>query len=134
MMKLKIDRAYSEVVLDEDPDTSWLDQTPKELGSLEAAVANRRRKLALERGDFHFVGVRAVVETTYETEQGGWIRGPKITTPGLWNIESDSSLEYLVEVAAEEADQLDEMLEAHGVSVWKRRYAVAIAKSTLEPQ
>lgn len=133
-MKLKIDRAYSEVVPDETPDASWLDQTPKQLGSLEAAVANRRRKLALERGDWHFIGVRAVVETTYETEQGGWITGPKITTPGIWCIESDSSLEYLMEVASDEADQLDEMLAAHGVAGWKRRYAVEIAKTTLEPR
>lgn len=114
MLKAKIERVWVEVLPDTDPDTSYLYQADPDF--------SERREL-YERGGFDFVGVRACAELRFETEQGGWIIGPTITTPGLWGIESDSGEDYLQEVGAEEADQLPDMLQALGVSRARANYA-----------
>jgi hypothetical protein len=88
------------VVADEDPDTSYLDQPEFE-----------DRKKAYERGDFNFVGVRAVAEV----EIGGVIQ--EITSGGLWGIESDSGEEYFRdEVGKEEYNELADILNEMGVT------------------
>jgi len=123
-LRAKIERAYIEVVPDEDPDTSYLYQDEPDFSE---------RREAFERGDFSFVGVRAVAEITFETEvSNGWIHGPKITTPGLWGIESDSGESYFSEVGADEAAQLVDMLHALGISLGRARYAESVAKQRIE--
>jgi hypothetical protein len=86
-------------VHDEDPDTSFLDQDE---------FADRRAEF--ERGDFSFVGVRAEAEVVVEGVLQTLMSG------GLWGIESDSSKEYIEDVALEEYDGLREILKAIGVS------------------
>jgi hypothetical protein len=86
------------VLPDEDPDTSWMD---------DPEHADRRE--AYERGDFAFVGVRAEAEVVIEGV------GQTLTSGGLWGIESDTSDEYLREVAEEEYRDLRQILLSIGV-------------------
>jgi hypothetical protein len=86
------------IVADQDPDTSYLDQEEFE-----------DRKAQYERGDFSFVGVRVEAEV----EINGVIQ--KISSGGLWGIESDSDKKHLREVAKEEYDQLVGILKSMGI-------------------
>ncbi len=104
----------AEVVFDADGDASWLEQSPAQLGSLEAAVANRRRLRSLQAGDWYFVGVRVAVDIGFVTEFGGQSNRFTLDSAGLWGIESDSGAEYFASVAAEEWDGLADELRALG--------------------
>jgi hypothetical protein len=104
-VKAKVERAWVEVVADDDPDTSWLEQEGFE-----------DRLAALKRGDFGFVGVRACAQIRFETSQGGWINGPIVKSPGLWGIEDDSGEEYFREIGDDEAAELANMLKALNVA------------------
>jgi hypothetical protein len=115
-MEAKIEKAWLEVVADQDPDTSYLEQNE---------FADRREEH--ERGDFGFVGVQACAEVRFETKQGGWILGPVVRTPGLWSIESDSGEDYFREVGEDEAEQLEEMLQALGIRASIADYARRVA-------
>ena len=81
---------------DPDPDASFLDQ-------------DEDRKAQFERGEFGFVGVRAVADVVIE----GTVQ--TLTSGGLWGVESDSGEEYLVSVAVEEYEQLRRVLKTVGV-------------------
>jgi len=116
----KIERAWIEVLPDTDPDTSYLEQDEFE-----------HRAKQYWNGDFSFVGVRACAEIRFETPQGGWIRGPIVTSGGLWGIESDSSEEYFKEVGTEEAHELADMLIALGLSPTRAGYARRMASTDL---
>jgi hypothetical protein len=96
--KVKVHRVYALVLPDEDPDPSYLDQERFE-----------ERREAYERGDFHFVGVRAVADI----EVGGV--NQEIASGGLWGIESDSGDDYFATVAKDEYDQLVDILGDLGV-------------------
>ena len=124
-LRAKIERAYIEVVPDEEPDTSYLYQDEPDFSE---------RRAEYERGDFGFVGVRAVAEITFENDQhpGGWIHGPKIVSPGLWGIESDSGEDYFRNIGEEEAFELGEMLLSLGIGVGRVKYALDIAKTHIE--
>lgn len=89
-----------EIVPDENPDTSYLDQDEF-----------TERRDAYWRGDFGFVGVRAVAELTI----AGTVQ--TIVSPGLWGIESDSDESYFDEVYADERDVLREILAAIGIEL-----------------
>jgi hypothetical protein len=86
------------VMHDEDPETSFLDQDE---------FADRREQY--ENGDFTFVGVRAEADVVVEGVT------QKLTSGGLWGIESDSGDEYFEDVALEEYDNLRDILKAVGV-------------------
>lgn len=89
---------------DECPGTSYLDQE----GFEEA-------KNSYENGDFYFVGIRASVDLPIPTGDGMIMQ--RITSPGLWGIESNCSTEYVNEVFMEESDTLANMLKALHVKV-----------------
>jgi len=111
-MPLKIRDVYIEAIPDEWADLSWLEQTPKQLGSLETAVLNRRRLQALERDEWHPVGVRLVADVAL-TVGGGETQRCRFLTAGIWSIESDSGDDYFQEIADEEAPMLaDDLREA----------------------
>jgi len=108
-MSATLDSVTIEVVGDQDPETSYLDQ---------AEFADRRAEY--RRGDFDFVGVRLIAEIVIP---GGYVDGRSsfsitqtITTPGLWSIESDSGEDYFRSVADDEAETLREMLAELNVS------------------
>jgi hypothetical protein len=89
---------------DPDPDLSWLEQDCfNEPTADEPAGWGLRRIDAYNRGDWHMLGVRAVLVLKGGTE---------IASPGLWSIESDSEPAYLVDVGREE---LHEVCHAHGI-------------------
>jgi hypothetical protein len=83
------------------PDASYLEQDGWE---------DRRKEY--EGGNFYFIGIRASVEIQIPSKQGGYWTTQRITSPGLWGIESDSGRAYFAEVFAEESALLVEMLEA----------------------
>lgn len=87
---------------DEQPDSSFLEQEGWE-----------DRLLAFTRGDFSFVGIRAVAEIRIPYGHG-WIT-QTIESPGLWGIEDDSGETYFESVYVEELGQLQDMLEELGV-------------------
>jgi len=105
-LKPYVERAQVVVVVDEDPDTSWLEQGEW-----------TDRLEAYSRGDFYFVGVYAEARIRFQTPQGGWTQGAYVRTPGVWGIESDSDESYLAEVGNEEQGELAEMLEALNVTL-----------------
>lgn len=88
-----------ELVPDEDPDTSYLEQEGFE---------DRMRQY--ENGLFSFVGVRAVAHIEVPCGSA-WIMST-IKSPGLWGIEDDSSEAYFNDVFEEEKRTLLEMLES----------------------
>jgi hypothetical protein len=125
-------RVFIDTPYDESPDASWLYQTPAELGSLEAAVASRRRVLALEQGDWYFIGVRLVAEVTLTSNDDvpnpTWRENTiRLYSPGVWGVESDSCSEYVRELAMEDAEYLREDLEALGVLPGEFQAALAEA-------
>lgn len=96
-----------EVIVDDDADTSYLEQD-----------AFTDRLAALHNGDFGYCGVRATVELAIPLGKDHGVL-QAISSPGIWGIEDDSGDEYLNEVYAEECDTLATMLKALGVKVMK---------------
>lgn len=112
----RLERLSVQIVEDDSPDASWLEQSPKELGSITAAVANRRRLLALQRGDWALVGVRLVADVVIE-QKGYTDRHIAITGAGIWGTESDSDRDYLRELALADWDQVKSELAALGLDI-----------------
>ena len=92
-----------EVIPDEYPDTSYLEQ--KDMGFEE-------RLEEYKRGKFDFVGVRASLHL--ESASGIELNA---SSPGLWGIESDSGKAYFKEVFTDEKAQLIDDLKAAGFVV-----------------
>jgi hypothetical protein len=88
---------HREIVEDDSPDVSYLDQEDWQ-----------ERRAQYARGDFYFVGVRAVALISVPYGQD-WIV-TQLKSPGLWCIESDSGDDYLTEVFEEEKKTLLDML------------------------
>lgn len=92
-----------EIVPEEDPDPSYLEQE-----GFEDRLAQYRR------GDFRLVGIRAVA--TVVTRNGDMSNIDRVTSPGLWSVESDSTQAYLEEVAREELAELRaELKQSYGL-------------------
>ena len=87
-----------QVVPDESPDTSYLEQEGFE-----------ERLAAYRNGDFGFIGVRASVEIRVPHGRSSIMQ--RIVSPGLWGIEDDSGTDYLESVFQEEVGILKSMLE-----------------------
>ena len=81
------------------------------------------RMQALQRGDFYFLGIRA--EAQIQTDSGIIQR---ITSGGLWQIESDSDDGYLETVQTEELGELKKELLSFGFS----RRAIATAYKNVQ--
>src|SRR5947207_1836146 len=88
-----------EIVEDENPDASYLEQDDWE-----------ERLAQYRAGDFHFVGVRAVAEI--QVPYGPDFIVTKLESPGLWGIERDSGEDYFEEVFQEEKSTLLDMLDS----------------------
>jgi hypothetical protein len=68
------------------------------------------RKRAFERGQWHYVGIRArAMCMIVQSGVGTFIN---LESPGLWGVESDSGDEYLDEVFREEVASLKSLIEA----------------------
>jgi hypothetical protein len=93
-----------ELLADDCPDSSYLEQEGFE-----------NRLAEFQRGEFGFIGVRAVVELPIPYGKGHILQ--KIESPGLWGIESDSGDDYLDSVFQEEIAILTDMLAELGVKI-----------------
>lgn len=74
------------------------------------------RILALERGDFCFIGITAEACVSYPTGNNGDRRLEWLSSGGLWGIESDSG-EYLNEIEQEQLSDLKNHLSEFGVDL-----------------
>jgi hypothetical protein len=75
------------------------------------------RMESLNRGDFYFLGIRA--EATLGIPNGDGIGNytiQRITSGGLWEIESDSEDSYFEEIEQDELAELQDQLKALGFS------------------
>ena len=122
---MKTLRVFIDTPYDESPDVSWLSQTPAQLGSLAAAVANKRRLLAYENGDWFCIGVRLKAEITLDS--GALVI---LTSPGVWGVESDASEEYIKSTALE-ADTLDIIRDLTQLGCSAKEIADALAEVAL---
>ena len=113
-------RIFIDTPYDETPDVSWLEQTPAQLGSLAAAVANRRRLNAYNRNEWWLIGARLAAEITLDS---GTVL--VLTSPGVWGIESDASAEY-IKSAALDNDTLDFVHDLTDLGFTAKEIAVAL--------
>lgn len=86
--------------------------TGDETGNAESPAQDYARFEALNRGDWHFIGVQARAEIVI----GDVIQ--RITSGGLYGIESDSDAAYVTSVKKEELNGLVEILLAMGFTAF----------------
>lgn len=76
----------------------------------ENGLKDFERMEELQRGDWHFLGIKAVAKITMPS---GTVQ--RFESGGIWGIESDSGADYFTEVADGEIDQIAEDLLAIGI-------------------
>jgi hypothetical protein len=108
-MKNKIFKVWTERIVDETPDLSYLDQ---------------KRLNDYYSGSFCFLGVVAFAEIgipftviTGKGEQINYYKIEKISSGGLWGIESDSDEPYLKDIEKEQLSELKQYLKQLNVSI-----------------
>lgn len=118
-MSAKVTVTFSrETVDDSDGDTSYLTQDYSDVADLTERAKYKEqdaeRLAAYKRGDWAFVGIRAEATIRVDHDNGGsrYSYFHKLTSPGLWGIESDSDESYFDEVFKEECAQLKADIEA----------------------
>ena len=83
-------------------------------GSKKYLLEDYKRAEAFNRGEWEYVGVRAVAYiSTAKLPNGPWKRH-KIASAGLWGIESFSDASYFGEIAGEELSNLTDELQEFG--------------------
>ena len=80
-------------------------------GNPESVMQDYKRMEAYNDGEWHYLGIRAVAIVRL-TEDGP---KQKITSGGLWGIESDSDESCFAEVEAEQRAELADQLLAMGI-------------------
>ena len=104
-------QALIKIVRHIEPDT---DSDPEDKlfnsGSFEGDQEDEHRLQLYRRGAWHYVGVMAKAEIRIPYGEDFILA--EITSPGLWDIESDSSDEYFDSVFKEEKKTLLTMLES----------------------
>ena len=85
--------------------------TGEETGNPESPEQDYKRAEAYNLGEWWMIGIRASVTIQIPSRQGGWWTMHKISSPGLWGVESDSGEDYFAEVFEQECDVLAEMIE-----------------------
>lgn len=83
-------------------------------GDAEYLENDYERAEALNKGNWCFMGCRAVAQVSYPIGQGNR-RIETLSSGGLWGIESDSGREYVAEVEAQELKNLKEHLAQFGI-------------------
>ena len=95
-----------EQIEDSDGDLSYLEQ---DCFDGPGETDGPARIAAYKRGEWHFIGVRAVA--TIWIQRDNWRTSYTLESPGCWGIESDSGESYLKEVFAEECAMLRSDIE-----------------------
>jgi hypothetical protein len=117
-------RVFIESVYDDSPDLSWLEQDYNDVPADEALLyrtQDAERLAAYRRNDWYMIGVRLAAEITLTSNNKvpnpSWRTSTlKLTTPGVWGVESDGDDSYLHEIAGDESDYMREDLLALGFS------------------
>lgn len=108
-------------MIDYDPDVSYLEQE-----GFEGRLQQYRD------GQFGFIGIQAEVGIGIRDNNDDYVyfTCQTISSGGLWSIESDSGVDYLAEVEAEELADLKHQLLVLGFS----KRAISAAFKTIERQ
>jgi hypothetical protein len=72
-----------------------------------------KRMESLNSGNWYFMGISAIAEINTSNNNKEWLIN-KISSGGLWGIESDSSKEYIKEIELEELNNLKDVLKTLG--------------------
>jgi hypothetical protein len=125
-MKNKIFKIWTERIIDEMPDLSWLDQFENSKDPNEQQYYKEDQKHKAKYGDtWYMLGIVAYAEIgiPFEvvTSNGKQInyKIEKISSGGLWGIESDSDESYFKDIEQEQLADLKEYLKQLNVSVTK---------------
>jgi hypothetical protein len=115
----RIHRVIVNRIEDQQPDASYLEQE---------GLGFEDRLQQYRDGQFSFVGVQAEAEvlipaTEHEHSTKGHAIVQRITSGGLWGIESDSDAPYFVEIEKEQLDELAQQL--YGLGFSKRAVSAA---------
>jgi len=136
MIKKKINKIIIEYIPDNDADLDYLGKFSNEpskfavkhepinrneykyfnadnVDNMKHAKENYKRMMDYEKGNFSIYGVKATAEIYTEAGQGSWLIN-KISSGGLWRLESDGGEENFKEVEAEQLDDLKDVLLALG--------------------
>ncbi|RPI56254.1 MAG: hypothetical protein EHM49_00765 [Deltaproteobacteria bacterium] len=82
----------------------------------EYGMQDYERAEGLEKGDWCFMGIHARAEVLTSDDGGNWLRN-RLSSRGLWGIESDSDKEYFKEVEKEELAILKKVLITFGFTI-----------------
>ena len=88
--------------------------TGDETGNPESPAQDYARAEAYNRGEWSMLGCVAVATISRPCGQGSR-RLDKLTSGGLWGVESDSGADYLKSVESEQMADLAEHLKAFGI-------------------
>jgi hypothetical protein len=133
--KLEVTSVKLQWKLDESPDLSWIGEysnTPKE-GAISTGRSGRHyrwfnpanpeygqaefeRMEGYENGNWQVLGIVATAEIAYDIG-GGSKRLERLSSGGLWGIDSDSDQGYLKEVEQEQLEDLSSHLGHFGIEI-----------------
>ena len=113
MITVKRSEFKREIIPDEMTEYDEEPASPDEGEKVAQMLAARERNYNL--GHWGYVGIQASVQISIPYRQGSITH--KISSPGLWGIESDSDDSYFNEVFAEESETLIDMLTQLGVKI-----------------
>lgn len=107
------------------PVDNYLGEDPADIRKYVEQDYARMKQYQL--GEFDYYGVRAEAVYSVDSEKGSPIQ--KVTSGGLWGIESDAG-DYFQEIETEQLSELRDQLSALGFS----KRAIATAFKTVERQ
>jgi hypothetical protein len=88
------------------------ENTPEEVHKYVAEDYARMERL--NAGGWYFMGIKAVAEVGLSKDGGHYYKIDRLTSGGLWGIESDSEPSYIAEVEQDELADLKSTLLAYG--------------------
>lgn len=103
-----------------NPSFNYVDKSGKPVDGLSPEEVRKYtrqdydRMESLNAGHWAYIGIIAVAEVGISTDGGKTFKLDRLTSGGLWGIESDSDRGYLEETEQEELSQLKELLQGYG--------------------
>jgi len=108
------------VMIDDDPDLSYLEQDYKDTEDLNEREKykeqDKERLDAYYRGSWNTVGVKASCEVLIPIGNKSFMT-QKINSGGLWGIESDSDKEHIEEIKQEQIEELKRHLKLFNIDI-----------------
>lgn len=121
-MKNKLFKVWADRIEDEYPDLSYLDQFEDSNDSEERKYYKRDQERKSEYGAYwYMLGIVAYAEIGIPIlKPNGEVSHytiQKVSSGGLWGIESDSGEDYFESIEREELDSLREILKSMNVNI-----------------